>query len=110
MEDFLSFFDISTMSKSMEESSPSSEKSISFHYSEGKLWLENILLFYTKFYTFILTYLVYVYILYILIFYSKLMTLVRVCVLSFSHILLFDTLWAIARQAPLSMGFSRQEY
>ena len=94
----------------MEESSPSSEKSISFHYSEGKLWLENILLFYTKFYTFILTYLVYVYILYILIFYSKLMTLVRVCVLSFSHILLFDTLWAIARQAPLSMGFSRQEY
>ena len=28
----------------------------------------------------------------------------------FSHVRLFATLWAIARQAPLSMGFSRQEY
>ena len=28
----------------------------------------------------------------------------------FSHIWLFATLWTIARQAPLSMGFSRQEY
>ena len=28
----------------------------------------------------------------------------------FSHIGLFATLWTIARQAPLSMGFSRQEY
>ena len=34
-----------------------------------------------------------------------------VCVLSrFSHVWLFVTLWTIARQAPLSMGFSRQEY
>ena len=33
------------------------------------------------------------------------------CVLScFSHIQLFVTLWIIAHQAPLSMGFSRQEY
>ena len=33
------------------------------------------------------------------------------CALSrFSHIGLFETLWTIARQAPLSMGFSRQEY
>ena len=33
------------------------------------------------------------------------------CVLSrFSHIRLFATLWTIAHQAPLSMGFSRQEY
>jgi len=33
------------------------------------------------------------------------------CVLSrFSHIWLFATLWTIAHQAPLSMGFSRQEY
>ena len=31
-----------------------------------------------------------------------------VCVLS--HIWLFVTLWTIALQAPLSMGFSRQEY
>ena len=28
----------------------------------------------------------------------------------FSHVLLCATLWTIARQAPLSMGFSRQEY
>ena len=33
------------------------------------------------------------------------------CVLScFSHIWLFATLWLVASQAPLSMGFSRQEY
>ena len=38
------------------------------------------------------------------------MTLVRVCMLSFSHVLLFDTLWTVAHQAPLSMGFSRQGY
>ena len=28
----------------------------------------------------------------------------------FSHVRLFATLWTIACQAPLSMGFSRQEY
>ena len=34
-----------------------------------------------------------------------------VCVLSCcSHVQLFGSLWAIACQAPLSMGFSRQEY
>ena len=27
----------------------------------------------------------------------------------FSRVQLFVTLWAVARQAPLSMGFSRQE-
>ena len=27
-----------------------------------------------------------------------------------SHLQLFATLWTVARQAPLSMGFSRQEY
>ena len=33
------------------------------------------------------------------------------CVLScFSHVQLFVTLWTVALQAPLSMGFSRQEY
>ena len=33
------------------------------------------------------------------------------CLLScLSHIQLFVTLWTIALQAPLSMGFSRQEY
>ena len=33
------------------------------------------------------------------------------CMLScFSHVQLFVTLWTVARQAPLSMGFSRQEY
>ena len=34
-----------------------------------------------------------------------------VCMLShFSCVWLFTTLWTVARQAPLSMGFSRQEY
>ena len=28
----------------------------------------------------------------------------------FSHVRLFEILWTIAHQAPLSMGFSRQEY
>ena len=36
---------------------------------------------------------------------------VRACMLShFSHVQLFETLWTVARQAPLSMRFSRQEY
>ena len=36
---------------------------------------------------------------------------VCVCVLShFSRVQLFATLWTAARQALLSMGFSRQEY
>ena len=36
---------------------------------------------------------------------------VRACVLShFSHVWLLATIWTVARQAPLSMGFSRQEY
>ena len=33
------------------------------------------------------------------------------CVLShFSHVRIFAAAWTVARQAPLSMGFSRQEY
>ena len=33
------------------------------------------------------------------------------CTLSrLSHVQLFETPWTIARQAPLSMGFPRQEY
>ena len=32
------------------------------------------------------------------------------CVQSLSHIQLFVTPWTIAHQAPLSTGFSRQEY
>ena len=36
---------------------------------------------------------------------------IRACVLShFSHILLVVTLWTVARQASLSIGFFRQEY
>ena len=36
---------------------------------------------------------------------------VSVCVLSrFSHVQLIATPWTVALQAPLSMGFSRQEY
>ena len=33
-----------------------------------------------------------------------------VCAKLLSHVWLFATLWTVARQAPLSMGFSRQEY
>ena len=29
---------------------------------------------------------------------------------SLSHVRLFETLWTVAHQAPLSLGFSRQEY
>ena len=37
--------------------------------------------------------------------------MVHACMLChFSHIWLFATLWTIARQAPLSMGISKQEY
>ena len=32
------------------------------------------------------------------------------CALSLSRVRIFATLWTVARQAPLSMGFSRQEY
>ena len=35
----------------------------------------------------------------------------QVCMLSlFSHVQMLATLWTVAHQAPLSMGFSRQEY
>ena len=41
----------------------------------------------------------------------KIQVYVCVCVLShFSRVQLFVTLWTIACQARLSMGFSRQEY
>ena len=32
------------------------------------------------------------------------------CAEPLSHVLLFETLWTVDRQSPLSMGFSRQEY
>ena len=35
---------------------------------------------------------------------------VCVCILSFQCVQLFVTLWTVAHQAPLSTGFSRQEY
>ena len=35
---------------------------------------------------------------------------VCVCVCDFSHVRLFATPWTITHQAPLFMGFSRQEY
>ena len=37
-----------------------------------------------------------------------LLTCIRACV--FSHVRFFGTPWTLAHQAPLSMGFSRQEY
>ena len=45
-----------------------------------------------------------------LAFISNLCVCVCVCVLSrFGHVQLFAIPWTVARQAPLSMGFSRQE-
>ena len=35
---------------------------------------------------------------------------VCVCVQSLSHVRFFATLWTVAHQAPLFMGFSRQDY
>ena len=35
---------------------------------------------------------------------------IGMCVQSLSHIQLFVTPWAIVHQAPLSIGFSKQEY
>ena len=35
---------------------------------------------------------------------------VCVCVCALSHVQLFVIPWTVARQAPLSMGFCRQEY
>ena len=35
---------------------------------------------------------------------------VYVCAQSLSRVRFFETLWTVAHQAPLSMGFSRQEY
>ena len=32
------------------------------------------------------------------------------CVKSLNHVRFFSTLWTIALQTPMSMGFSRQEY
>ena len=37
-------------------------------------------------------------------------TAIKCSVQSLSHVRLFATPWTAARQAPLSMGFSRQEY
>ena len=38
-------------------------------------------------------------------------TALPMCVLShYSHVQLFVTPWTVAHQAPLTMGFSRQEY
>ena len=35
---------------------------------------------------------------------------INTCMCVLSHVQLFATLWTITRQAPLSMGFSRQAY
>ena len=43
-------------------------------------------------------------------FVGKVMSLVKVKVKSLSHVRLFATPWTVAYQAPLYMGFSRQEY
>ena len=40
----------------------------------------------------------------------ELMNFICAVLSRFSHVQLFATLWTVAHQAPLSMGFSRQEY
>ena len=40
--------------------------------------------------------------------FSKMLNVCMHC--HFSHVRLFVTLWTVACQAPLSMGFSRQDY
>ena len=43
--------------------------------------------------------------------YALLQVVVHACILSrFSRVQLFATPWTVAHQAPLSMGFSTQEY
>ena len=42
---------------------------------------------------------------------KQILVIFLACVLShFSHVRLFETLWSIAHEAPLSMGFPRQEF
>ena len=41
---------------------------------------------------------------------TSLIGYVLCCALSLSHVRLFETPWTLAHQAPLSMGFPRQEY
>ena len=41
---------------------------------------------------------------------DTLSALTKVTVMSLSHVRLFATPWTVAYQAPLSMGFSSQEY
>ena len=49
--------------------------------------------------------------LYLMTFHHILIYQVCMCMLShISHVQLFVTLWTVAYQAPLSMGFSRKEY
>ena len=48
------------------------------------------------------TYFVYIYISYL--------EIIRAVLSCFSHVQLFETPWTVAHQAPLSMGFSRQEH
>ena len=41
---------------------------------------------------------------------SAIVRVMCVCAQSLSHVLFFATQWTVAHQAPLSTGFSRQEY
>ena len=41
---------------------------------------------------------------------SRAFALAKCMTLSISHVRLFSTPWTVAHQAPLSMGFPRQEY
>ena len=50
---------------------------------------------------------------FLVIFGKKILQSLKKCacmLIHFSHVQLFVTLWAVTHQAPLSKGFSRQEY
>ena len=44
------------------------------------------------------------------LFFKSSLKMVHIKACMFSHVLLFVTLWTMACQTPLSLGFSRQEY
>ena len=46
----------------------------------------------------------------LMILYNLTLLFACVCAQSLSHVRLFATLWTVASQASLSMGFPRQEY
>ena len=53
---------------------------------------------------------IYIFIFYTFVLFSITLVIMKVKVKSLNHVQLFLTPWTVAYQAPMSMGFSRQEY